>query len=83
MRLIDADACPCNTCRTLCCEHPMQCYRFYTWRKNQAYDVEKIERQIKDYFLEVLNNCEEEYIPNAILKYNKAICKIFRSGGVE
>ena len=48
-----------------------------------AYDVEKVERQVKDYFLEVLNNCEEEYIPNAILKYNKAICEIVRNGGVE
>ena len=48
-----------------------------------AYNVEKVLGQIKDYFFEVIDNCEEENIPHEILEYNKAICEIVRKGGVE
>ena len=48
-----------------------------------AYDVEKVVDQTKDYFFKVIVNCEEENISHEILEYNKAICEIVRSGGVE
>jgi len=49
----------------------------------QAYDVEKSERQIKDYFCKVIDDYEEDIVPHEILEYNKAICEIVRKGGVE
>ena len=48
-----------------------------------AYNVEKVLWQIKDYFFEVIDNCEEDIVPHEILEYNKAICEIVRNGGVE
>ena len=48
-----------------------------------AYDVEKVERQIKDYFCNVIDACEEDIIPHDSLEYSKAICEIVRKGGVE
>lgn len=49
----------------------------------QAYDAEKAERQIKDYFCKVIDACEEDIVPHEILKHNKAICEIVKKGGVE
>ena len=48
-----------------------------------AYNVEKVLGQIKDYFFEVIDDCEEDIVPHEILEYNKAICEIVRKGGVE
>ena len=48
-----------------------------------AYDVEKVERQIKDYFCKVIDKQKGDTVPFDILEYNKAICEIVRSGGVE
>ena len=48
-----------------------------------AYDVEKVMKQIHDYFCKVIDDCEEDIVPHEILKYNKAICEIVRSGGME
>ena len=48
-----------------------------------AYDVEKVVKQIHDYFFKVIVNCEEKNISHEILEYNKAICEIVRKGGVE
>ena len=48
-----------------------------------AYDVEKVVEQIHGYFCKVIDACEEDIIPHEILEYNKAICEIVRSVGVE
>lgn len=48
-----------------------------------AYDVEKVERQIKDYFCKVIDKQKGDTVPFDILEYNKAICEIVRKGGVE
>lgn len=48
-----------------------------------AYDVEKAERQIKDYFCKVIDKQKGDTVPFDILEYNKAICEIVRKGGVE
>jgi len=48
-----------------------------------AYDVGKAERQIKDYFCKVIDECEGNEVPHEILAYNKAVCEIVRKGGVE
>ena len=48
-----------------------------------AYDVEKVERQIHDYFCKVIDKQKGDTIPLEILEYNKAICEIVRKGGVE
>ena len=48
-----------------------------------AYDVEKVVEQIHNCFCKVIDACEEDIIPQEILEYNKSICEIVRSGGVE
>lgn len=48
-----------------------------------AYDVEKVVNCIHDYFVQKIDDCEEDIVPHEILEYNKAICEIVRSGGME
>jgi hypothetical protein len=48
-----------------------------------AYDVEKVVECIHDFFVQKIDDCEEDIVPHEILEYNKAICKIVRKGGVE
>ena len=48
-----------------------------------AYDVEKVVEQIHEYFCKVIDECEGNEVPHEILAYNKAVCEIVRSGGME
>ena len=48
-----------------------------------AYDVEKVVQCIHEYFMQKIDDCEEDIVPQEILEYNKAICEIVRKGGVE
>ena len=52
-------------------------------RQPTAYDVEKVVESVHEYFFENIDDCVAENIPHEILEYNKAICEIVRSGGVE
>ena len=49
----------------------------------KTYDVEKVVHCIHEYFVQKIDDCEEDVVPHEILEYNKAICEIVRSGGVE
>lgn len=48
-----------------------------------AYDVEKVVQCIHEYFVQKIDDCEEDIVPHELLEYNKAICEIVRKGGVE
>ncbi len=48
-----------------------------------AYDAEKVVQCIHEYFVQKIDDCEEDIVPHEILEYNKAICEIVRKGGVE
>lgn len=83
MRLIDAD-----NMKTI---HEIQMANFNSiegvreWihRQPTAYDVEKVERQIHDYFCKVIDKQPGDTVPFDVLEYNKAICEIVRKGGAE
>lgn len=85
MRLIDADALYSEIGNITPVDIHDLAYQTLKAIKNAptAYDVEKVVEQIHDYFCKVIDDCEEDIVPHELLEYNKAICEIVRSGGVE
>lgn len=80
-RYIDSEKYPCKTCGITDCQS--KCITYYKWLNGCDYDVEKVVECIHEYFLQKIDDCEEDIIPHEILEYNKAICEIVRKGGVE
>ena len=51
--------------------------------EHKSYDAEKVVQCIHEYFVQKIDDYEEDIVPHEILEYNKAICEIVRSGGME